>query len=338
MKDLACIAVGEATAAAAAKRFALVTARDLGFADASAGGVGIVAMELATNLYRHGGGGELLVRSVSCGDVPGVELIALDQGPGMHDPATALRDGFSTAGGLGTGLGAVQRLSSRFDLYAPPGRGTAVFSRIWARPLAAGLPRRRFTVGAVSVALRGESVCGDDWAVHQAGDRALFMVVDGLGHGVGAAEAAKLAVGTFRTDLDEGPSSIVSRLDTALVHTRGAAVAIGEALPEQGLMNYSGLGNVCARIITAEGSTQLVSDDGIAGAATKRVHLRSSPFAAEALFVQHSDGVSARWKPDDYVGLWGHHPVLIAAILYRDDRRSRDDATVMVVAQHEPRP
>jgi anti-sigma regulatory factor (Ser/Thr protein kinase) len=337
MKDLTHFRVAEASAAAEAKRRTIATARDLGFDDAGLGSVGIVVMELATNLYRHGGGGELLVRSVSCGAVPGMELVALDQGSGLHDTSTALRDGFSTAGGLGTGLGAVRRFSSPFDLYAPPGRGAAVFSRLWARPLRGVLPGRRFTVGAVSVPVAGESVCGDSWAVHQVGDRALIMVVDGLGHGVLAAQASDEAVATFRRHTDDAPLALVEALDRALQRTRGAAVAIGEALPGAGVLNYAGLGNISARLITPDGSSQLVSDDGIAGARTKRAHLRPSEYPAGALLVLHSDGVSARWKPDDYVGLWGHHPVLVAAVLYRDHRRSGDDATVLVAARKEPR-
>jgi anti-sigma regulatory factor (Ser/Thr protein kinase) len=256
MKDLVRFRVAEATAAAEAKRRAIATARELGFGDASAGSVGIVAMELATNLYRHGGGGELLVRSVSCGAVPGMELIALDQGPGLRDTSSALRDGFSTAGGLGTGLGAVQRFSSPFDVYAPPGKGTAVFSRLWARPLGGVLPGRRFTVGAVSVPVGGENVCGDSWAVQQTDDRALFMVVDGLGHGVLAAEASDAAVAAFRRHTDDGPRALVGALDTALRHTRGAALAIAEALPGAGVLNYVGLGNISNGRICVRASTR----------------------------------------------------------------------------------
>jgi anti-sigma regulatory factor (Ser/Thr protein kinase) len=337
MKDLSHFRVAEASAAAEAKRYAIGAARRLGFDEGGAGRMGIVVMELATNLYRHGGGGELLVRSVFCGQVPGMELLALDQGPGLRDSPTALRDGFSTAGGLGTGLGAVERFSSVFDMFAPPGRGTAVFSRLWARPLGQVLPRR-FTVGAVCVPVGGEDVCGDSWAVHQTGDRALFLVADGLGHGESAAEASAAAVETFRHHVFDGPLPLVGRLDVALRHTRGAAVAVGEALLGEGVLNYAGLGNISARIITIDASSQLVSDDGICGAGSRRAHLRPFAYLPDALLVQHSDGVSARWKPDDYVGLWGRHPVLVAGVLFRDHGRSRDDATVLVVAQRETRP
>jgi anti-sigma regulatory factor (Ser/Thr protein kinase) len=337
MNDLFCCQVAESTGATEARRRAFAAARELGFGEVEAESVGIVTMELATNLYRHGGGGELLVRSVSCGDVPGMELVALDQGAGLRDPSAALRDGFSTAGGLGTGLGAVQRFSALFDMYAPPGRGTVVFSRIWARPPDPRLPRRPFTVGAFSVPLAGESACGDSWAVHQDGDHALFLVVDGLGHGASAAEASAMAVETFRRRPDDGPLALVTALDEALRPTRGAAVAVSEALTGADAVNHAGLGNIAARVVSSGGSSQLVSDGGIAGAGTRQAHLRPSAYPAGALLVQHSDGVSARWKSAEYVGLWGHHPVVIAAVLFRDQRRRRDDATV-VVARQETRP
>ena len=61
----------------------------------------------------------------------GVEILALDKGPGIRDLERSLRDGYSTAGGAGTGLGAISRLSSEFDVYSPPGKGTALLARIW---------------------------------------------------------------------------------------------------------------------------------------------------------------------------------------------------------------
>ena len=234
MKDLQCFAVTEPSGAGAAKRFAAAAAHSLGFDEVAQGHVGIIAMELATNLYRHAGGGELLVRSVSCDDVPGVELVAVDRGAGLRDPAAALRDGYSTAGSLGTGLGAVRRLSSQFDLYAPPGRGTVVFSRVWARPRVTCPAWRRFSVGAVCVPLVGESVSGDSWAVQQEGERVLSLVVDGLGHGKPAAVAAAAAVEMFRRHPTDSPLALVSALDAALRRSRGAAVAVAEVLPEAG--------------------------------------------------------------------------------------------------------
>src|SRR5262249_13366746 len=128
----------------------------------------------------------------------GLEILALDRGPGMADVGRCLRDGFSTAGTPGGGLGAMSRLSSMFDIYSQPGAGTAVLCRLWA---AAGVPAGRgprFQVGAVSVPKSGETVCGDAWWAEPDGPRVRVLVADGLGHGVEAARAAQEAVRVFQ--------------------------------------------------------------------------------------------------------------------------------------------
>ena len=98
----------------------------------SAGKVAIVATELANNLLRHAGGGELLLQTLGDDESPVVELLAIDRGPGMADVARCLADGYSTGGTPGTGLGAVRRLATEFDIYSAPGEGTIVMARFGA--------------------------------------------------------------------------------------------------------------------------------------------------------------------------------------------------------------
>ena len=121
MKDLFSLRVDEASGVGEAQRLAAAISRGLGFSETATGHVSIVARELASNLVKHAGGGVLLVTVVERPDGPGIELLALDRGPGIRNIGESLRDGHSTAGSLGTGLGAVRRLSSVFDIYAPPG-------------------------------------------------------------------------------------------------------------------------------------------------------------------------------------------------------------------------
>ena len=97
-----------------------------------AGTVAIAATELANNLLLHAGGGELLIQTLGPTIRPRVELLAIDRGPGMSDVARCLTDGYSTAGTPGTGLGAVRRLASEFDIYSAPGEGTVVMARFGA--------------------------------------------------------------------------------------------------------------------------------------------------------------------------------------------------------------
>src|SRR5262249_56463994 len=87
--------------------------------------------EAATNLVKHGGGGELLLRTLGSNGTRGIGLLALDRGPGFANLAEAMRDGFSSAGTPGTGLGAIRRLSTMFDIYSVSAAGPALMATVW---------------------------------------------------------------------------------------------------------------------------------------------------------------------------------------------------------------
>jgi hypothetical protein len=88
------------------------------------------------------------------------------------------------------------------------------------------------------------------------------------------------------------------------------------------------------RLITGGVSKTLVSDNGTLGANVRKMQEFSQPWAPETLVVVHSDGLGTQWNLVDYPGLSHRHPSLVAAILYRDFRRIRDDVTVVVARLH----
>jgi serine/threonine-protein kinase RsbT len=89
------------------------------------------ASELARNTLMHGGGGRVCLQDLNDGDRRGVRLVFEDEGPGIEDHAMALRDGFSTGGGLGLGLGGAKRLAHEFEIDSGSGRGTRVTITRW---------------------------------------------------------------------------------------------------------------------------------------------------------------------------------------------------------------
>jgi serine/threonine-protein kinase RsbT len=91
------------------------------------------ASELARNTIKYGGGGEVHLDALEDGFKRGVGLIFVDNGPGIPDLDQALRDGFTTGGGLGLGLGGSKRLVDEFDIDSRPGEGTAVSVVKWKR-------------------------------------------------------------------------------------------------------------------------------------------------------------------------------------------------------------
>jgi serine/threonine-protein kinase RsbT len=89
------------------------------------------ASELARNTIQHGGGGIATIETIVNGNRRGLRLTFEDQGPGIADIALAMRDGYSSMGGLGLGLSGAKRLSNEFDIDTAPGRGTRVVITRW---------------------------------------------------------------------------------------------------------------------------------------------------------------------------------------------------------------
>jgi serine/threonine-protein kinase RsbT len=89
------------------------------------------ASELARNTIQHGGGGSALIETVNDGVRRGLRLTFEDRGPGIRDIALAMKDGYTTAGGLGLGLSGAKRLSNEFSISSVVGEGTRVVITRW---------------------------------------------------------------------------------------------------------------------------------------------------------------------------------------------------------------
>jgi anti-sigma regulatory factor (Ser/Thr protein kinase) len=327
------ITVDEPSKAGEARRRASELAAGLGFDDERRGRVALVVTEAVSNLIKHAGGGELVVQGWREGaEGSRLEVLALDRGPGMTDVSRCLTDGYSTVGSLGHGLGAMARMADDFGIYSAPELGTAVWAgfRMEPRPGTSGGPI--LDAGVVSLATPGEDVCGDDWVMLDRGGRAFLLVVDGLGHGTPAAQAAAAAVEVFRTCASEEPGEIIAAIHATLHATRGAALAIARVNPVQGTVHFAGVGNVAGVILDASTgrSQNMVSLNGTAGLAVRKIQHFEYAWTEESLLILHSDGLGSRWDLDRYPGLSREVPGLLAGVLYRDHRRGRDDVTVAV--------
>ncbi|MFY1687356.1 SpoIIE family protein phosphatase [Plantactinospora sp. WMMB782] len=307
------------------RRAAESLARRMGLDDVRGGALAIVAAELASNLVKHADNGLLLIRPARADRVAGVELIAVDSGPGMTDVVSSTRDGHSTAGSLGIGLGAIGRQSSWLDVYSLPGRGTVTAAQIW--PAEAPEPA---DVAGLTRPMSGEQSCGDGFAVRTAEGRRQVLVCDGLGHGPLAAVAARAAVHAFHLAPAAPPAAVLEHLHRAISHTRGAAAAVAELDPTAGLLRYAGLGNISGTVLHDDDRRGLVSMPGIVGHQRRTVREFDYPFPADACLVMQSDGVTDRWRLADYPGLRFRSPQVIAGTILRDAAVRRDDACVLV--------
>ena len=325
------VAVTDASQIGEVRRTVAAVCRTAGLDGTDTGRAAIVAAEASSNLLKHGGGGEVVVSQLGTGPDSGIELLALDRGPGIPDVDKALADGHSTTGTRGTGLGAMRRQSTVFEVYSQPGRGTAVLSRVEHAARRAD----PIEVGAVCVAKPGEIECGDVWNVEAHSGGARIVIADGLGHGHAARDAALAAV---RATLERAPGAgrVLEEAHLASRSTRGAAVAVAEIDFAAGEVRYAGFGNIAGVLVGPERTQNMVSMNGTAGQGILKPREFSYRFVPGVLLVMFSDGLASHWSLETYPGLAVRHPSLVAGVLYRDHSRRRDDVTVVAARRGLP--
>ncbi|MCD0483695.1 ATP-binding protein/SpoIIE family protein phosphatase [Streptacidiphilus sp. ASG 303] len=333
---------------------AAALARRIGLDGQRASEVALAATEIATNIGRHAVDGSVLLRVLRSGGRAAVELVAMDSGPGIADVAAALRDGVSSAGTLGIGLGVVGRMADAFDLQSTPGRGTVLAARFWARDTSTGqavldAPADEPPVAGLTRPISGEQVCGDTWAAKLdpavgadaaagtgaggAGDgrpAVLILLCDGLGHGPLAARAGEAAVHAFRESRAALPEAVLRDVHTALRGTRGGAVAVARIEPAAGRLLYCGVGNISGFLVRPDARSGLLSVPGIAGHQMRGLRTFEAALPPGSALVMHSDGLTERWGPGLPGGLLRHSPVVLAGHLLQQAGLRRDDAGIVV--------
>jgi anti-sigma regulatory factor (Ser/Thr protein kinase) len=329
------IEVSEASQAGEARRKATAFAEDLRMDETRCGEVALVATEMATNLVKHAGRGHILIQRLPANSHTGLRIMSVDKGPGIPNISKVLAGGYSTAGSMGSGLGAIRRVPDSFDLYSVPGAGTVVSAEFW-QASGANQQHADIQIGVVSEPIRGEEVCGDGWGARIHTEDALLMVVDGLGHGIFAAEAAREAERILASSKGESLDHLIQDVHDALKKTRGAALGLARINPHKGVLSFAGVGNVAASIVGTGSGRSMASYNGTIGHQMHRVQEFTYPWDPGKVFVMHSDGLNTRWELDQYPGLLNRHPSVIAAVLHRDFSRGRDDVTVLVAKAAQP--
>ena len=262
--------------------------------DNACGAAALVTTEAATNLVKHAGGGEILLRGIE----DGVEVLALDRGPGMADVGASLRDGHSTTGTQGNGLGAIRRMATTFDIYSAPGKGTALLARVQSsHTSASGI---RLDIGAVSLPKSGETVNGDGWLAQPDGPGGAHP---GRGRDRswphrqrcvtrrrrGLPRRARPAAGGGGRDL---PSGLAQHAGGRSGRDRGRRAGGTGAFRGRRATSRASIWNGTV-------SHHTVSHNGTAGHGIIRIREFSYPWPKGALLVLASDGLATRWSLDD---------------------------------------
>lgn len=319
------VPVTDASSVGEVRRTAMTVGHKLGLDQTRAGELALLATEVSRNVLVHGGGGQVILAGQKNGSDAVARILAMDNGPGIGDVPRAMGDGYSTAGTMGGGLGAMKRIASEFEIFTGS-HGTIVMLEVGKEGRNHGLQ-----IAGMAIPYPGERVCGDGWMFHSEPDRTVAMVVDGLGHGWGAADAAQEAVATFQKNVQQPPREVLAAIHDALRKTRGAVASVVEIRPKSGAVNYAGVGNISAVLMNDQGSRSLVSHNGTLGVATPRIQEFQFEWAPRTILILHSDGLQTRWDLSAYSGLLARHAAVIGGALLRDFRRHRDDASVMVI-------
>lgn len=320
-----CVSVTDASSVGAVRRVALLAGERLDFNQTRAGELALLATEVSRNVLVHGGGGEVIVAGFSDDGTHLARILAMDRGPGIINIGQAMTDGYSTAGTMGGGLGAMKRIASGLEIFTGPG-GTIVLIELGQQ--------RQFDdleIAGIALPYPGERACGDAWMLHRIAQKAVVLLVDGIGHGLGAADAAHEAIDVFRRHAEEGPHEVLRCVHDALRKTRGAVAAVAEIRPAEGTLLYAGVGNISGCLMDRNGSSGLISHNGTLGASAPKIQELRFQWTRDSTLVMHSDGLQTRWDLKAYAGLAVKHPALIGGALLRDFRRHRDDASVVVI-------
>jgi anti-sigma regulatory factor (Ser/Thr protein kinase) len=316
--------VEDASAVAACRQAVQIMAERLEFPAARIGQLAIAVTEAASNLHKHAEQGSLLLCVNRDGPQPGIDLVTIDAGPGVRDVTAALRDGHSTAGTLGIGLGAIQRLADFADMYSRAGHGTSLVARFCVSP-----PVSQPQWAGLIRPITGETECGDAYGVVLADGAVTAVLCDGLGHGPLAAAAAAAGVAAVLDDPAGEPAALLERAHRRMSGTRGGAVGVVQVGGQ--LARFAGLGNVAASIVSDGQRKSMISIPGIAGVQARTIRQFEYDVPPGSAVVLHSDGVSSRWEAAALPALEARDPLLIAAVLLAEAGVHRDDAGVLVL-------
>lgn len=297
----------------------------------------LVVSEMASNLVKHAlRGAVMILRGVSAGRRKGVEAVALDRGPGMEDVRKMVVDGYSRAGTLGIGLGTMRRNADRFDLYSAPSKGTALLAQVWISGQMPDSSAYPLEIGVVCLPRSGEARCGDAWAAVQGREGATLFVIDGLGHGEGASDAAEAALEVFkRQALEPDSGKLMRAVHESLRHRRGAAAAVARIDLERETVSFTGVGNISGILICGGVSRGFVSHNGTLGYRIRKLDTFTYPWEPGCVLIMHTDGITHAWRFEDYPELEKRHPSLLAGVIYRDHHKGNDDCCVLVVKARE---
>ncbi|MBO9204566.1 MULTISPECIES: ATP-binding SpoIIE family protein phosphatase [Niastella] len=306
-------------------------AHTLPFNERQTGEIDIIVAEMASNLVKHAGGGQILAKLVHHNNNYGIELISIDNGAGIADVNKMLRDGESSKSTLGLGLGAMQRLGDTFQIYSQKNWGTIILCRKYVKGLALHIKPPIAEVRSVVVAKPGETKCGDSFFHIENKSHVKLFLADGLGHGVEAARAVQEAGIAFANCPELYPPEILRYINLSVKKTRGLVGMVAIFDLAKKTWEVCGVGNITIKINGPTISKNFMSYNGIIGLNMPRI-LTSQQIVHEQgqYLIMCSDGLRGRWDTLKYTGISRYDLTILASSLFKDFTRTTDDTSVAI--------
>jgi anti-sigma regulatory factor (Ser/Thr protein kinase) len=333
--------------------------REIGFSEHDCNKVATAVSELARNILKYAGTGEIRIKRIEREGRSGLEVMARDQGPGIVDIETALEDHYSSSGTLGLGLPGIKRMMDEFEIESDPGRGTQVTCRKWKHSPTRRTPSRLMqavsrqarkspTSQASGKLLkadlkneirgqdcayyvrpcRGEFVSGDAVVLDQRDDLVLLAIIDALGHGSAANKVAQRAKSFIRGSWTSDVVASISGLHESLKGSIGAAAGIVVLETKTGMMSHVAVGNTVCRTFGSRSGRCLVTP-GTLGSRIRSPQLSQVRLGDGDLVLLYTDGVSDRFELDDYPQInLGSASDVARAIVERFGRKHDDSSCV----------
>ena len=306
-------------------------AHTLNFNERQQGEIDIVVAEMASNLVKHAGGGQILVKLVRHNDNEGIELISIDNGAGIADINKMVRDGESSKSSLGLGLGAMQRLCDTFQVYSLRNWGTIILCRKYVKGLTLHIKPPLAEIRSVVIPKPGEIKCGDRFFHIENKNHIKLFLADGLGHGEQAARAVQEAGIAFANCQELDPPEILRYINSSVRKTRGLVGMVAIFDIAKKTWGVCGVGNITTKINGPTLSRNYLSYNGIIGLNLPRT-MNSQQIIHEKgqYMIMCSDGLRSRWDTLKYVGIGRYDLTILASSLIKDFTRTTDDASVAI--------
>ncbi len=302
------------------------------FSEQRAGEIDIIVSEICSNLIKYATGGEILYRVCHSGDDSTFEILAIDKGPGIADIPRVMRDGISTSNTLGHGLGALERLSSVFNIYSIPQWGTIVYSKVATHHT--GFVRKEnldIDIRGLCVAKPREVECGDAYSVKRTATDVRVFLGDGLGHGKYAQEAVQRAADFFFATDETNPVDIMRQMHEKVRRTRGLVGTIGIFDRKRNEWKICGIGNIVTRLYQGIAYKNYMSYNGTIGLnIPNSINCSTLPAERNQYLVMASDGIRTRWDLTKFPSILKYDNMVMAAAVYKDFTRGTDDSSILI--------